>query len=357
MEFVSPLKIVSDINYDKYKLDILLKYNDLSKLTPVEVDNSLNLQNKNLNLFAEYLEKGFSLIPIRRTSNFKLKSNFPARVLLEMTSRCNLECTMCPSRHLTRPKMDIDQDLFKKCVDELDAEGIDGLWIYNIGESILHPNFEELLKYVSSKKNLGPIWHSSNGQELTKKYIDLIIDSNVSFMNMSVNALSKETFQHHSPTGDFDGMIENFKNFMLEKQQRKQRFPFARVQIIDQEKAHDEIDGFLQEYSELADILSVNTLEAFSQNTEASIAHAAKRERPEKKSCHRVKRQDLFIFSNGETTFCDTDFNGTFSLGNVSEYTVSDIWNSQTRKNMIELNMQERLNEVPLCQDCLDYDL
>lgn len=247
--------------------------------------------------------------------------------------------------------------VFKKCADELDRFGIDGLWLYNIGESILHPDFPELLDYASSKNNLGPLWHSSNGQELDEHYSLMIINSKVVFMNMSVNAVTPETYRKLSPDADWNKMTSNFGKFINLKRMLNKRTPFTRLQIIDQQYASDEIDNFLKKYADVADIISVNALEAFSRDVKTNVAYAIKRERPGRKSCRRVNRQDLFVFSNGETTFCDTDYNGTFSMGNVKDKSIYEIWNSDFRGKIIELNKTGRLNEVNLCRDCLDFDL
>lgn len=359
MEFVKPSLIHSDIN-STFEEKILLSYGELKKLIPIKVNSLLNLldENDNIAVFRKYVENKFLLIPIKRHNpDFKPRPDFPTRVLLEMTSRCNLNCTMCPRQNLKREKIDIDSELFKRAVDELDEIGIDGLWIYNIGESILHPDFPELLSYVSLKHNLGPIWHSSNGQELNERFTDLIINSKILFMNMSVNAAGPETYNKVSPGADWEKMLFNFRNFANRKRKLNKRTPFARMQIIDQECASGEIDEFLKMHVGTADILATNSLEAFSKDVETNIEYAARRERPAKKSCHRVTRQDMFIFSNGETTFCDTDYNGTFSMGNVKNSSIYEIWNSDYRMKMVELNKMGRLNEVDLCMNCLDFDL
>ncbi len=358
MEFARPDLIIKGDNF--VKEGKLILYRELKLLQPVRVDNFLNLLNDDGNklLFDSYVNDKLKLIPITRSNPlFKPKSDFPSRVLLEMTSRCNLNCTMCPRQNLQREKVDMEPWVFKKCVDELDKAGIDGLWLYNIGESILHPAFSELLNYVSSKNNLGPIWHSSNGQELNEYFSNLIINSKATFMNMSVNAVTPETYRKLSPDADWNKMTSNFGKFINLKRKLNKRTPFARLQIIDQEYASHEIDNFLKKYADFADILSVNALEAFSRDVKTNVAYAIKRERPDRKSCRRVDRQDLFIFSNGETTFCDTDYNGMFSMGNVKEKTIYEIWNSDFREKIIELNKTGRLNEVNLCRDCLDFDL
>ena len=342
------------------KTGTLHSYRDLKALRPVRVDNFIRLLDgeENEALLNAYLRQKLGLVPIVRSSpRFKPRPDFPSRVLLEMTSRCNLNCTMCPRQNLTREKIDIDSELFMRCIDELDTYGIDGLWIYNIGESILHPDFPELLDYVSSKNNLGPIWHSSNGQDLNEHFSRMIIHSKISFMNLSVNAATPETYKKVSPDADWNTMLSNFGRFIEMKRETGRRTPFARLQIIDQEHAGSEIDDFIKQHHDNADIISVNTLEAFSKDIDSNVEHAARRDRPDKKSCRRVNRQDFFIFSNGETTFCDTDYNGTFSMGNVSNTSIHEIWNSDFRKEIIRLNNNGQLNDVALCSNCLDFDL
>lgn len=359
MEFIKPSLIISD-NKSVFEGDNLISYKELKLLRPVKVDNSLGLLETegNITLFDSYIKDRLKLIPIIRSNPlFRSRPDFPSRVLLEITSRCNLSCTMCPSNSLTRERIDIDPQLFKKCVDELDKTGIEGLWLYNIGESILHQDFPELLDYVSAKDNLGTIWQSSNGQELNEYFSNLIINSKTIFMNMSINATTPETYKKISHRADWDKMTANFRNFIDIKRKLNKKTPFARLQIIDQEQASGEIDDFLKKYVDMADILSVNALEAFSKDIETNIKHAVKRQRPDKKSCRRVNRQDLFIFSNGETTFCDTDYNGTFSMGNVRDKTIYELWNADFRKKIIEMNKTGRLNEVALCNNCLDFDL
>ncbi|MBF0096745.1 MAG: radical SAM protein [Magnetococcales bacterium] len=335
-------------------------YQELQGMAAVAVDQALNLlmHPENVALFHDYLHRGERLVPIVRSSpNFQRRPDLPSRVLLEMTSRCNLKCNMCPRQSLERPSIDMPKGLIKNCIDALDAFGLEGIWIFNLGESILHPDFPELLDYVSEKKNLGMIWLSSNGRDLHEGVAEKIIRSQVTYMNMSVNADNPETYSQISPNTDWQRQIAHFHRFIDLKRASGRRTPFTRVQIIDQECARDEIDAFLRRYAGYADILAVNTLEAFSQEVESNQEYAQQRKRTESKSCKRIGRSDLFIFSNGETTLCGTDFNGKLALGNVKEMDIRAIWNSDFRRNLIALNAEGRLNEVELCRNCMDFDL
>lgn len=136
------------------------KYCEFKELSPVTIDDEFNIEDSsdNINLLLYYIKSGVDLLPVRRkTSGHLIKSNplFPSRVLLELTSQCNLDCVMCPRTVLDRTITSMPKEIAKRCIDELDNQKIQALWLYNIGESLLHPNFKEILDYCSTKKTLG----------------------------------------------------------------------------------------------------------------------------------------------------------------------------------------------------------
>jgi hypothetical protein len=65
---------------------------------------------------------------------------------IEITSRCNLRCSYCPSPHLGRPKVDMTEAHFARALEwvkALQRAGTQGreLNLAGIGESTLHPAF------------------------------------------------------------------------------------------------------------------------------------------------------------------------------------------------------------------------
>jgi hypothetical protein len=183
---------------------------------------------------------------------------------------------MCPRNILKRPEMDMSAGLARRVIDELDAGGISGLWLYNIGESMLHPDFRSLLAYAGGKRRLGSLWLSTNAQELLPENLDSVLTSGLTFLNVSVNAATAGTYRRVSPGGDYARVLENLERLRAAKKSRgmEDSPPWLRLQIIDQPLASGEIDAFLSEFGGLGDVLSVNLLEAFSQNVAANVEHA-----------------------------------------------------------------------------------
>jgi hypothetical protein len=75
---------------------------------------------------------------------------YPIRSIhqIEMTSRCNLKCTYCPSYRLKRPKLDMSWDTFKQSVEWArkfhQRYGVSEVNLAGIGESTLHPARQSL---------------------------------------------------------------------------------------------------------------------------------------------------------------------------------------------------------------------
>ena len=78
-------------------------------------------------------------------------TDFPKRIEIELSNKCNLNCFYCPRRFLVDRDGFIDYNLFKNIIDEIKAYPESILVLHRRGESLLHPNFTEMLNYVKGK--------------------------------------------------------------------------------------------------------------------------------------------------------------------------------------------------------------
>jgi radical SAM protein with 4Fe4S-binding SPASM domain len=352
MEFFKTQKLL-DGKYDKPII-----FEELKKLEKIMVNQKLELINdeKNISLLKEYADKGYKIVPIRRMSkrNWAERKDFPNRVLLEMTSRCNVHCRMCPRHDLKRSLIDFDKDLYLKVVDELNEHGIEGLWLFHLGEPILHPDWKEILEYVGKKENIEYTWFSTNGVAFDSECIDFILNSNLSFLNYSLHGTNEETYSYVNNKEKYKDVRLHLDELVFKKK-KLGKGPILHIQMIDQEGTKSNINEFLETFYDTGEVVSINTLEyANLPNNEYGL----KRERPPVvKKCKRISRGDCFIVSNGDIQPCDATYNSEILLGNVKNDSVYNIWNSETRKHMLELNEKECLYEIEHCKKCTDYDL
>jgi len=347
--------------YRTVKQPTVLPFAKLRTMRPVSMTQDLKLVDEPENLaYADQLaQDGVVLVPIRRrppAASFLDRESFPRRVIFEMTSRCNFLCRMCPQQNLKRPRMDMDGALYRRVIDEIDRHGIEGLWLYHLGESLLHPEFRDNIRHISSKRNLGVIWMSTNGQYFTEENIRTVLASNIDYINFSAHAVTPETYRTVSEQGDFATVQGNLETFYrLKGTDNLPRKPFLHCQMIEQETTKHEVDAFLAKHYRRADITSVNMLEYV--NLPNNQFGMGQRERKPLTNCLRVSRNDCFICSNGDVTLCDAAYNGEIFLGNINRQSLAEIWNGTERRRVLELNRQGKMSEIEFCRSCTDYDI
>ncbi|HBH45831.1 MAG TPA: hypothetical protein DDX47_00475 [Candidatus Jacksonbacteria bacterium] len=352
MEFIKTDK------YAKGNFNKPIDFDEIKTLKQIKVNQKLDLlpDAENLALLHQYAEKGLKVVPIRRFSarNWTQRTDFPNRILLEITSVCNMKCRMCPRHNLQRPLINMDKNLCFKVIDQLDQRGAEGIWLFHLGESILHPDWQEIVNYAGAKQNIEMLWFSTNGLAFNEKCIDFVLNSPITFLNYSLHGTNKETYSYVSKKEYYQTVRNNIELF-LKKKKRLGRGPVVHIQMIDQEGTHSNINEFFETFYQSGEIVSINTLEyANLPNNQYGLL----RQRPPiVKTCTRISRGDCFIVSNGDVQPCDACYNSEILLGNVNEKTVSEIWNSETRKRMLKLNKEGAMHKIPHCKKCTDYDL
>jgi molybdenum cofactor biosynthesis enzyme MoaA len=148
-------------------------------------------------------------------NNFVERYEFPRRVLLEMTSKCNVLCRMCPRNDFHRPEIHMNFDVYCRILDEINDHGAEGVWIYHLGESLMHPQFRKIIRYTERLNNIGKLWMSTNGHLMKRSNLEFVFDSRIDYLNYSLHAVTEKAFKAVSPRGDFYLVLQNYEN--LEK--------------------------------------------------------------------------------------------------------------------------------------------
>lgn len=346
--------------YIEVKKPIIPPFSKLKKMKHLLLTQHLKIvdEPENIEYAKSLAKKGITIASIKRQhhlSKYSDRKTFPRRICFEMTSRCNFRCRMCPQRNLKRPRMDMDKDLYCKVIDEIDTYGIEEILIYHLGESLLHPDFEQIINHISTKKNLGIIWMSTNGEFFTEEMIKIILNSNVDYINFSANAVTKKTYSKIVGKEEVFDTVQNNLNKLYELKSSPLSKPFIHCQMIEQEFTKNEVDAFIKKHYKQASIVSINMLEYV--NLPNNKFGLSQRERKPLSSCTRVSRNDCFIMSDGHVTLCDAAYNHELDLGNINDHTLYDIWNGPERKRILKLNKDGRMNEIDFCKSCTDYDI
>ncbi len=336
-------------------------FSELRDMEPLLVDQDVQIikEKRNLNYANSLAQSGYKVVKIRKMHSHNLymhRIDFPRRIIAEMTSKCNFLCRMCPQQELRRPKMHMDAGVYMALFDEIERYGVEGCWLYHLGESLLHPDFEKIIQNISTKKNLGTIWLSTNGQYFTRDKIETILASNITYINFSLHATTAKTYNKVAPQGDYQTVRHNLDTFLSLKGFNLPQKPYLHLQMIEQEPTSDEVDDFIREFHKIAEILSVNMLEYVNLPNNQMYGETQRQRKP-LKSCDRASRGDCFVFSNGTVTLCDAAYNAEICIGNIFENSLYEIWNSAERMRILELNRTGHMDTLDFCRYCTDYDI
>ncbi len=340
---------------------------ELRKLPRVEITDQLKLieEPANIQRLQTLVAAGHALVPVTRrapTDHLMHRKDFPRRFLFEMTSECNVLCRMCPRNHLLRPTKHIDTELYLKGVSEINSHGVDGLWLYYLGESLMHPDFRKIVRFLEGMTDIRTLWFSTNGHLMNESNIKFILDSRITFLNYSLNATTAETYKFVDPKGDFAIVLDNYRRLAGHKRARRGTPPFLRLQMVEQENTVHEIQEFLERFYHEVDIISVNMLE-YANLPMNQFGKTQDRPREMPGYCSRLRDNRAIITADGAMTLCDFAYNtderfvGEHFLGNIRDQSIYDIWNGERRRKLLELESACRLKEVDLCRGCTDFDI
>ncbi|MBI2896223.1 MAG: radical SAM protein [Deltaproteobacteria bacterium] len=323
---------------------------------PIEIDDDLCLVGGHARYQAA-LRLGHPVIPSVRRKHPGNGGRFPDRLLIEVTRKCNLSCVFCPvhaeGQPPSIPEEDMDLDVFRKVMDECRTYPQVELLMHFYGEPFMNKKLFEYLDHLRPAPELRPVWMSTNGRLLDGDKIARLLDSPITYLQVSVNGISEDKYSRLMVNSDFGVVVHNVEKLLDAKARSGRRTPFIRLQMIELDQTHEDAMAFVRRWGEAADIVHVNAFE--KQGGRLPDYHTMRDGRPEtRRMCRRLERSDMVVLANGEVTVCVYDYDGVLSLGNVKDLTMLQLW----QEGFLAFRERHRRNEwtaIPLCSGCSDW--
>ncbi len=279
---------------------------------------------------------------------------------------CNLKCIMCPTGQGNVEKQGcISLDLYRKIIDEAAAFAID-VNLFGRGEACLHPKLAELVKYAVNKGLNTRL--ETNATILTSKKSEEVIRAGLDFMSFSFDGYTKETYECIRRGANFERTLDNITQFLKIKRRLRARKPFVSIQFI-------ETPAFLKGSSWENESEFKNRFKNLPLDTYRYVTpHRYAGEIAEdvtgtkygymKKNAHNTifaKLQyipcpypwfSMHILWDGTVTPCCMDFHAGYSLGNINDSTLLEIWNGKAMQQLRRKLSSGVIKEIPLCSRC-----
>lgn len=144
------------------------------------------------------------------------------QLYIEFTNYCNYDCIFCinsqKTKQIIRLKDFIDFESLIQRANTIDITGY--------GEIILHPDFNEIVETLTKYNKKFSM--STNGVGLTKEKVDVLCNSPIYLLNISLNSLNSETYQKLNRNKcDLNIVLQNIEYLFTRKLNFNVKFSFV----------------------------------------------------------------------------------------------------------------------------------
>lgn len=280
-------------------------------------------------------------------------SPFPVDIIAELSNTCNLRCTMCfqsdpalPVRKTTKTHF-MSMHTFSRIVDEGAKYGLPALKLSWRGESLMNPEFTEMIRYAK-RKGILEVTSLTNGYFLDERTNKEIIDAKLDQLVISIDGFTKATYERIRVGSDFDRVISNLKNLLALRGKAKK--PFIRLQFTASDINKHETTDFYEYWHNKVDEVSISYCKEFGSPDKENAQNA-----PIYTYCCPQLFQRLIVMTDGTVTVCATDVMGSISMGNVHQSSLKDIWHSRGLNDLRKQHLSGNYHLNPMCRICVSH--
>lgn len=325
--------------------------NFISKATPKRIINAIGI------LASYYYSRAAGKSTIK---------GLPISISFEPTTSCNLRCPECPSglRSFTRPTGMLEDDLFRKTIDELSKT----LWylvFYFQGEPYLHPSFLSLVQYAVSKKIYTAT--STNAHYLTDDNAKKTVESGLDRLIISIDGTTQDTYEQYRVGGQLSKVIEGTKNIVKWKKALKSKTPHLVFQFLVVKPNQHQIEEVKKLAAEIGvDEVGLKTAQIYDYKEGSALipdiekyarykmgadgTYSIKNELHD--SCWKMWHSCVITW-DGLVVPCCFDKDAQHRLGSVKEERFVDLWQGKKYKAFRNTLLKSR-DKIEMCKNCTE---
>ncbi|MBU2633749.1 MAG: SPASM domain-containing protein [Nanoarchaeota archaeon] len=262
---------------------------------------------------------------------------FPLRLEIEPTSACNLRCTYCPRRHLKELNTHMDFKLFKKIIKEAEKYPDRILVLHRRGESLLYPQFKEMLNLVAGK--FKEVQLATNATLLTPdKYESLV--KGLTFISFSID-IPKEFDKTRLPAKYKD--VENKILDFLEYNNRRIK---TQVSMVKTDKTPNEsCEIFNKIWTSKVDRVRI-----YEEHSIEGIFGSLRKARSKREPCV-MPFYEVLIYYDGKVGRCAHDWSEKDIMGDINTQTIKEIWNNKKYQELRKQHQKIKFKDE-VCKNC-----
>lgn len=280
----------------------------------------------------------------------KDSGSFPKVILLDTTNFCNLKCSMCGHRLMTREKGRMSMDLVRKIVDEIaEKDKSARVWMVFFGEALILRYKLLWGIYYAKKRGLKDVVLNSNGNLLDKEMALGLIESGLDAIYIGIDAFSEATYNITRVGGDYIKTMNNVQTLLRLIEYRKSRLKVF-VQFVEMEENKHEVKDFTDYWTDQGAIVKIRP-----KITWAGTVNSYNLKQIDRYPCYWAMRS-FNICWDGRVVLCSVDYDAKYVAGNINQESIEQVWRKM--KPLRQAHLDSKFDMLPeFCRDCTDWQM
>jgi radical SAM protein with 4Fe4S-binding SPASM domain len=281
--------------------------------------------------------------------------DFPRVVLIDTVSFCNLKCSMCVHKEMTRKKGIMPWTIFTRIIDEIAETNKDvRVWMVFFGEALLlkrkKPSIFDMIAYAKGK-GLTDVVLNSNANLMDEKAAQGLIDSRLDAIYIGLDAFSEETYSKVRVGGNYGKTVAQVMRLLQLKEELAADKPEVFVQFVEMDINAGEKDAFVDFWKEQGATVKIRPKVSWAGLIDAPNLTLGDEDRW---PCYWAM-QTLSITDTGKVVTCAVDLDARYIAGDVNVQSLKEIWNGRLRQLRLMHKARDFKSLPEICRRCRDW--
>lgn len=283
---------------------------------------------------------------------FKFDNNYPIQLDFELNYSCNLSCPMCTwsieSKKGKGKNTWFSFDTYKKIVSDGVNNGLKAVRLNYINEPLIRKDITKFIRYAKSV-GIVEVYLSTNGTLLTKSFSRDLIESGLTKIQISIDAVNSKTYDKIRKGGDYNKIVRNVVDLVNIRDKMNLIEPQVRVNFVKTDDNINELDAFIDKWKGVVDLIGIQDLVGIMSN-DINLD-----ERRNFKCTQPFYH--LTIRYDGTVLPCCSFFGADIPIAQAnsnSEIDIKKIWNSEEINFIREIHSKNEYYRHPICEKCVN---
>jgi MoaA/NifB/PqqE/SkfB family radical SAM enzyme len=266
------------------------------------------------------------------------------KVGLELTSKCNLRCGMCPLPVLRRPYEDMAWPLVEKAEREIHGMGLKLKWLHEMGEPLLYSRIDDAIRLFPEASL------STNGLVLTPEIGAKLLATPLKRIRICVDSIDPKIYPQLRTGGDFDKLVDLTRKFLVQAKGAPLRIEIQKM------RSRLTLEETVEDFRKVFDLRQFKNARVIEKTCEALDVNEETDLHGKFYGCVQGAFFTwVVVFADGRVTHCCYDAHGDQVMGDLKTQSLQEIIESDRFAQMQAAFDRRDFAALPRCGECFKH--